>query len=99
AHLARVAQPADGGVVIEGVGIGSYPDLVEFLSTRLSDDETRGEWAGTAVGLGTVNAFLRRLHASTKDLSRLVRGDLPGDRPHVVNTSESAQVTARAPHN
>jgi DNA helicase HerA-like ATPase len=99
AHLARVAQPADGGVVIEGLRIGSYPDLVELISTRLSDDETRGEWAGTAVGLGTVNAFLRRLHASTKDLSRLVRGDLRGDRPHVVNTAESAQVTVVDLHN
>ena len=87
ASACRVAQPADGGVVIEGLRIGSYPDLVELISTRLSNDETRGEWAGTAVGLGTVNAFLRRLHASTKDLSRLVRGDLRGDRPHVVNTA------------
>jgi DNA helicase HerA-like ATPase len=99
AHLARVAQPADGGVVVDGVRIGSYPDLVEFLSTRLSDDETRGEWAGTAVGLGTVNAFLRRLHASAKDLSRLVRGDLRGDRAHVVNTAESAQLTVVDLHN
>src|SRR5690606_13900312 len=99
AHLARVAEPADGGVVIEGRRVGSYEDLVELLSDRLSDEDTRGEWTGSAVGLGTVNAFLRRLIASKRDLARLIRGDLPTDRRHGVNTAESAQVTIVDLHN
>jgi DNA helicase HerA-like ATPase len=76
AHLHRTAVPADGGVAVDGVRLGSYADLVDFLAERLSDDDTRAYWTGTAVGLGTVNAFLRRLVASKKDLARLVRGDL-----------------------
>jgi DNA helicase HerA-like ATPase len=99
AHLARVAEPAAGGVVIDGRRVGSYEDLVDLIADRLSDEDTRGEWAGSAVGLGTVNAFLRRLISSKRDLARLVRGDLDPDRRHGVNTAESAQVTIVDLHN
>jgi DNA helicase HerA-like ATPase len=99
AHLQRHATPADGGVVIDGARVHSYQDLVDLISERLSDEDTRGEWAGTAVGLGTVNAFLRRLISSVRDLSRLIRGDLPTDRRHGINTAESAQVTIVDLHN
>jgi hypothetical protein len=99
AHLARVAEPADGGVVIDGRRVGSYEDLVDLIQDRLLDEETRPDWTGSAVGLGTVNAFLRRLISSKRDLSRLIRGDLPTDRPHGVNTAESKQVTVVDLHN
>jgi uncharacterized protein len=99
AHLARVAQPADGGISLDGVRLGSYADLVDHVVNELSDDATRPLWTGTAVGLGTVNAFARRLIASKKDLARLVRGDLAVRRPHQVNTAESAQVTVVDLHN
>ncbi len=56
-------------------------------------------WGGTAVGQGTVNAFARRLIGSKKDLSRLIRGDLPLRRTHSINTAESAQVTVVDLHN
>ncbi|PZG23424.1 ATPase [Micromonospora craterilacus] len=99
AHLARYAQPADGGVSIDGTRLGTYADLVDHIVEQLSDDETRGDWAGSAVGLGTVNAFARRLIGSKKDLSRLIRGDLATRRPHSINTAESAQVTVVDLHN
>src|SRR5881275_1912191 len=99
AHLARVAVPAGGGISIEGLRLGSYADLVDFLIAQVSDEETRTRWVGSAVGLGTVNAFARRLIASKKDLGRLIRGDLPTGRPHEVNTTESAQVTVVDLHN
>jgi DNA helicase HerA-like ATPase len=99
AYLARNAVPADAGVVVDGARIHSYDDLVDVIQSRLSDEDTRGEWAGSAVGLGTVNAFLRRLISSKRDLSRLVRGDLPTQRRHGVNTAESAQVTVVDLHN
>jgi DNA helicase HerA-like ATPase len=99
AHLARHAQPADGGVSIDGVRLGSYPDLVDFVVARLTDEETRGTWAGSAINTGTVNAFARRLIASKKDLARLIRGDLAARRPHEVNTAQSAQVTVVDLHN
>ncbi|HEU4427044.1 MAG TPA: ATP-binding protein, partial [Pilimelia sp.] len=99
AQLARCAQPADGGVSIDGSRVNSYPELVDYLVEQLSDDATRGAWAGSAVGLGTVNAFARRLIASKKDLARLIRGDLATRRPHQINTAESAQVTVVDLHN
>ncbi|WP_173058203.1 ATP-binding protein [Phytohabitans houttuyneae] len=99
AHLARHAQPADGGVSLDGIRLGSYPDLVDFVVGRLTDEETRGTWAGSAINTGTVNAFARRLIASKKDLARLIRGDLAARRPHEVNTAESAQVTVVDLHN
>jgi len=99
AHLAKVAQPADSGVVVDGVRLGSYPDLVDFIVAQLGDEATKSLWAGSAVGLGTVNAFNRRLINSKRDLTRLVRGDIATRRPHEISTADSAQVTVVDLHN
>ncbi len=99
AYLKRNAEPAGAGIALDGVRIGSYPDLVDHITQRLSDDDVRTDWVGSAVGMGTVNAFLRRMMASQRDLARLIRGDLPADRRHGVNTAESAQVTVVDLHN
>jgi DNA helicase HerA-like ATPase len=99
AYLARHATAADGGVVLDGERISSYDALVDTVHMRLSDEETRADWAGSAIGLGTVNAFLRRLVSSKRDLSRLIRGDLPVTRRHGVETAQSAQVTVVDLHN
>jgi DNA helicase HerA-like ATPase len=100
AALARTAEPLEsGGVVVDGVRLATYPDLVDHLVALLNDEETRFTWAGSAVGLGTVNAFARRLVASKRDLARLIRGDLSTRRPHTVNTAESARVTVVDLHN
>ncbi|HEX6499766.1 MAG TPA: ATP-binding protein [Micromonosporaceae bacterium] len=98
-YLAKVAQPADGGVSIDGVRLGSYPDLVDFVVAQLNDEDSRPMWAGSAVGIGTVNAFARRLISSKKDLTRLIRGDLPTRSRHSINTAESAQVSIVDLHN
>jgi DNA helicase HerA-like ATPase len=100
ARLARTAEPLpSGGVVIDGVRLLGYPDLVDHLAALLADDETRATWAGSAMGLGTVNAFSRRLLASKRDLARLIRGDLTSRRPHTINTAESGKVTVVDLHN
>jgi len=100
ARLAKVAEPLDGGgVAIDGVRLTSYPDLVDHLVALLADDDTRGEWVGSAVGLGTVNAFSRRLISSKKDLARLIRGDLTTRRRHEIDTTGSAKVTVVDLHN
>ncbi len=100
AKLAREAMPADGGaVLIDGEIIRDYPNLVEFLESRLTDDDTRSAWTGSAVGLGTANAFLRRLSNSRRDLGRLIRGDLPERRSHSISTDSGAQVTVVDLHN
>jgi hypothetical protein len=99
AHLNRYAVPAEGGISIDGRRISSYGDLVDHIVEQLTDDDTRSTWAGSAVNMGTVNAFARRLIGSKRDLSRLIRGDLAQRRPHQIKTAESAQVTVVDLHN
>jgi DNA helicase HerA-like ATPase len=99
AHLNRYAVPAEGGISIDGRRISSYGDLVDHVVEQLTDDDTRSTWAGSAVNMGTVNAFARRLIGSKRDLSRLIRGDLASRRPHQIKTAESAQVTVVDLHN
>lgn len=107
AHLAKVAVPADGGISIDGTVLRSYQNLVDFVVDQLNDEQARAQWTGSAIGLGTVNAFARRLIASTRDLGRLIRGDLAGGSApqaagggsHGVDTSQGAQVTVVDLHN
>ncbi|THV43498.1 ATP-binding protein [Glycomyces buryatensis] len=97
ARLRKEARPKDNGAVaIDGQLLTSYRDLVDLICERLSDDDTRTEWAGSAIGLGTVNAFIRRLIASGRDVGRLIRGDLPSRGKAV---SSDAQVTVVDLHN
>src|SRR6201991_1358647 len=93
AHLNRHAVPAEGGVSIDGRRIGSYGDLVDHIVDQLTDDETRSTWAGSAVNMGTVNAFARRLISSKRDLAGLIRVGLASRRPHQIEAADSAQVT------
>jgi uncharacterized protein len=78
-RLVREARPAgeDGAVVIDGVTCRTYGDLVDRLSDLLTNDATMFVWAGNAMGIGTINAFLRRLRSSQRALTELIRGDLP----------------------
>lgn len=78
-RLVREAQPAgeDGAVLVDGTTCRTYGDLIDKLSDLLTDDATMATWAGNAIGIGTINAFLRRLRSSQRALSDLVRGDLP----------------------
>src|SRR5690606_33403702 len=56
------------------------------------------QWAGRAIGVGTVNAFLRRLHAARPHLRRLVRADVPRPAAHSIDF-DRAQVTVIDLHN
>mgnify|MGYP001482654918 CR=1 FL=1 len=100
ARLAREAEPKeDGAALIDGELVRSFEELVDLITDRLTNEETRGQWAGSAVGLGTVNAFIRRLVAAKRDLSRLIRGDLPARRAHAISTEGGAQLTVVDLHN
>ena len=100
AHLARVAVPADGGVVDRRHPPRAPTPIWSISSSPNSTTRTaRAMWGGSSVGLGTVNAFARRLIGSKKDLARLIRGDLPQRRAHAINTADSAQVTVVDLHN
>jgi hypothetical protein len=87
----------DGAVNVEGRLLRSYDQLVEFLSDRLTDDDTRALWGGPVTGIGTVNAFLRRLRSSLKSLRTIVRGDLPDVPGRRIGTER--QVTVVDLHN
>jgi DNA helicase HerA-like ATPase len=100
ARLRREAVAVgDGGAVsVEGRRLHTYDDLVELVSDRLTDEDTRRDWAGPVTGVGTVNAFLRRLRSSLKPLRGIVRGDLPDNPARRVST-ENQQVTVVDLHN
>jgi uncharacterized protein len=99
ARLRREATAVgDGAVAFDGRVLRSYPELVELISDRLADEETRRDWAGPVTGTGTINAFLRRLRSSVKPLRTLLRGDLPDLATRRVST-ENQQVTVVDLHN
>jgi DNA helicase HerA-like ATPase len=103
-RLRREAQPAgnDGAVAIDGTILRTWPEMVDFISDKVTDDLSRPDWAGPAIGLGTVNAFVRRLRSSQRPLGPLLRGDLSTvtDHPvsHSIDTSQQ-QVTVVDLHN
>jgi len=99
ARLRREATPVgDGAVSINGEILRTYDALVEFIADQLLEEESRKLWAGPVTGVGTVNAFLRRLRSSLKPLRAIVRGDLP-DAPVRRVTTEGKQVTVVDLHN
>ncbi len=99
ARLRREAVPVgDGAVQVEGRTLRTYADLVDLVSDQLTDEDTRKDWAGPVTGVGTVNAFLRRLRSSLKPLRTLVRGDL-ADTPGRRVSTEGQQVTVVDLHN
>ena len=87
-----------GSVMIEGQVLRTYDDLVEFVSDRLTDEDSRRDWAGPVTGVGTVNAFLRRLRSSLKPMRGIVRGDLADINGRRV-TTEHSQLTVIDLHN
>jgi hypothetical protein len=101
-RLRRDAMPAgqDGAVSIEGQLLRRYDHLVDFISDKLTDEDhsVRAPWAGPVTGLGTINAFLRRLRSSLAPLRALVRGDLPDTPARRVGTANQ-QVTVVDLHN
>jgi DNA helicase HerA-like ATPase len=100
ALLRRDGTPAgdDGAWSIDGEVLRTYRDLVDLLVSRLTDDGTRAIWAGPAVGMGTVNAFIRRLLSSVRALDPLVRADIEL-RPHRRVSTSDTKVTVVDLHN
>ena len=92
-RLRREGSPAgpDGAWKIDDRTLRTYDDLVELVVDGVTDEGTRYDWAGPAIGTGTVNAFVRRLRSSLKPIRPLVRADLAGPRRPV--STEGQQVT------
>jgi uncharacterized protein len=98
AQLQRHAVPlGDGAVSIDGEAARTLRELIELIRARVEDELTAPEWAGRAVGAGTVNAFVRRLYGVQRHLEHLIRGDLADPARHRI--AQQAQVTVVDIHN
>ncbi len=97
-RLEDAVPTGSGGVSIDGVSIRSFRDLVDLIDDRLNDDLTVTEWAGRAIGSGTVGAFVRRLFGSIDHLEHLVRADVDRRSSHPVDL-DANQVTVVDLHN
>jgi DNA helicase HerA-like ATPase len=98
ARLKREATPLpDGGVAIDGFELNTFPALVDFLVMKLEDEMFSADWAGRAIGQGTINAFIRRLAGSVRHVERLIRGDVSNPDRHRV--AMQSQVTVVDLHN
>ncbi len=98
ARLRQTAEPVgDGAVAVDGRVVRTFDDLVELIDDKV-DLDGPDQWAGRAIGAGTVNAFLRRLHGSRAHLRHLVRADVARPETHRVDF-DRAQVTVVDMHN
>ena len=98
AKLRDEAEPlTDGGIVVAGQTITEFDALARLIADRLQEETTVAEWAGRAIGQGTVNAFVRRLFAAVAHLKHLIRGDVPNPERHRIH--RQAQVTVVDIHN
>ncbi len=94
ARLKADAAPAghDGAVTIDGHIARTWPELIDIICDKVTDDDERPRWAGPVTGIGTVNAFIRRLRSSQKHLTPILRGDLPDGVSRRISTANQ-QVT------
>jgi hypothetical protein len=98
ARLKDAAEPlGEGGVRVEGRQVRTFLELARLIAEHVDDETTRRLWAGPAIGQGTVNAFVRRLHGAVGHIEHLVRGDIPRAEMHKIR--REAQVTVVDLHN
>lgn len=95
----RRAEPTDSGAaIVDGVTVRTFSELVDLVTERVQAEDSRYDWAGPAMGVGTINAFVRRLLASRQHIERLVRADVPNAGRHSIRLDEN-QVTVVDLHN
>lgn len=98
AQLKRASALDDGSVSIEGTTVRSFRQLVELITDKVLSEDDGPVWAGTAIGRGTINAFVRRLNSAVRHLERLIRGNLTDPERHRVSVDDH-QVTVVDLHN
>lgn len=100
AQLKRAEPAGDGGVRIDGELVRTFTDLVDVIQAKLSDPDEPDywQWAGRAIGQGTVNAFIRRLFGAVRHVEHLIRADVPKPDAHQIDF-DGAQVTVIDLHN
>ena len=88
----------DGAVKIEGQVVRTFPELVDVIVDRVTDEDFGAEWAGRAIGAGTVNAFVRRLHGAVDHVTHLIRADVQREAAQAIDL-DGNQVTVVDLHN
>ncbi len=91
-----VALP-DGGVKVDGDEARTFRQLVDIIQARIDDEATRDDWCGRAIGIGTSNAFVRRLYGVQRHVEDLIRGDVTNPDRHRIQRQK--QVTVVDIHN
>ncbi len=97
-RLDAVPYGDSGAVKIDDDIAAIYEELVDIIVARLTDDATRPDWAGPVTGVGTINAFIRRLRSSLRPLRAIIRADLTGAAQRQISTQDQ-QVTVVDLHN
>ena len=97
-RLDAIPYGANGAVKIDADVATTYEELVDIVVSRLTDDATRPDWAGPVTGIGTINAFVRRLRSSLRPLRAIIRADLTGTPRRQISTQDQ-QVTVVDLHN
>lgn len=92
AQLKSATPAGEGGLRVDGETVRTFSGLVDLIADRLQDDEARFDWAGRAIGQGTVNAFIRRLYAAVPNVAHLIRGDVPDPGRHRVELQHQVTV-------
>jgi hypothetical protein len=87
-----------GAVRLDDDVVATYEELVDVIVNRLTDETTRADWAGPVTGVGTINAFIRRLRSSLRPLRPIIRADLTGTSRRQISTQDQ-QVTVVDLHN
>lgn len=94
----HAAGAGDGAVSIDGRTARSFRELVEVIEEKVLDEDGEAiRWAGRSIGLGTVNAFVRRMAGAVRDLEHIIRADVPHPERHQVRFDD--QVTVIDLHN
>jgi uncharacterized protein len=97
AQLRKAVPLDDGAVMLDGETVRTFADLTQLIQRRVTDQDSNYDWAGPAIGQGTVNAFVRRLLGAQRHVERLIRGDVANAAKHQINLD--SQVTVVDIHN
>jgi DNA helicase HerA-like ATPase len=92
AQLRHAERTETGAAVIDGVKVRTFRELADLITERVQSEEHRYQWAGPAIGTGTVNAFVRRLQASVRHLGRLIRSDVADPERHRIDLQQQVSV-------
>jgi DNA helicase HerA-like ATPase len=97
-RLDAVAYGENGAVRLDADIATTYEELVDLIVSRLTDETTRQDWAGPVTGVGTINAFIRRLRSSLRPLRPIIRADVTATPRRQISTQDQ-QVTVVDLHN